>query len=151
MFFKACGPLDSFSLLLKKLIKYRTAHFLILNKIISRLIEKQSFTSFSFDIQEEKAFKKTNSFYFPEIKSRFKAFLQPTTVLLLWREVTAVPGPGKNFNMCWQSCKLNSESLRFNTGIFIKSKSCLKLFIGVYTKILALFSRVSFLDFIPDV
>lgn len=59
-------------------------------------------------------------------------------------------GPGKNFDMCWQSCKLNLESLRFNIGIFIKSKSCLKLFMGGYVKPLALSSRVSFLLFIPD-
>lgn len=61
-----------------------------------------------------------------------------------------MPGPGKNFNMRWQSCKLNLESLRFNTGMFIKSKSCLKLFMGAYSKLLALSSRMSFLVFIPD-
>lgn len=39
--------------------------------------------------------------------------------------------------MCWQSCKLNLESLRFNIRTFIRSKARLELFLRVDVRPLA--------------
>lgn len=94
-------------------------------------------------IGTRKALKRHIYFIYEKLNPDLK--LSPTTVGSLQNDPVVVLGPRKHCNMCWQSCKPNLESLRFNIRIFIRSNACLELFLWVDGKPLAVFLGRAFL------
>lgn len=92
--------------------------------------------------------KGTHFFHLWEIKSRFKALLEPLLFAFFRRKLCWCQTPGMQATCVSNLHKLHLEPFIFNIGIFIRSKSSLKCVMGVYAKPLVASCRVPFLLFI---